>query len=244
MDMTPQPDRWFENGLDLAGSGVRITIHAGEPGASIPNVRRRIEKAWGARAFDHAGATEVGAWGFDCREDDGAIHLLETEFLFEIVDPESGDILPDGTRGELVITTLGRHAMPVVRYKTGDLAVRMPEPCACGRTFHRLEGGVLGRADDMLIVRGVNVYPSAVDNLIRGFSEIVEYEVEIRFVESLHELTVKIEASPESDAASLRRKLGETFRRELNIRVDVVSADPGSLPRYELKARRFKRIEV
>ncbi len=231
-----------EQGLDLAGSAVRITIHAGEPGASVPNVRRRIEEAWGARTFDHAGATEVGAWGFDCEVRDRAIHLNELEFLLEVIDPDTGEAVSEGTRGELVITTLGRTGMPVVRYRTGDLVVRTDEPCACGRHLSRIEGGVLGRVDDMLIVRGVNLYPSAIDNLIRGIPEIVEYEVEIRRQASLDQLLVRVETEPGRPFVDIERALEEAFRTQLDIRVGIARAAAGSLPRYELKARRFRRI--
>jgi phenylacetate-CoA ligase len=231
-----------ELGLDLASSPVRVTIHAGEPGASVPNVKRRIEEVWGARAFDHAGATEVGAWSFDCQADDHAIHLDELEFLFEVVDPASGEAVAAGARGELVITTLARWGMPVVRYRTGDLVVRVDEPCACGRTLSRLEGGLLGRADDMLIVRGVNVYPSAIDDLMRGLAEVVEYQVEIRRRQALDELLIKVETAPEVPFEPVEEALHEAFRSRLDIRVAVARAEAGSLPRYELKARRYRRV--
>lgn len=231
-----------EHGIDLAASPVRATIHAGEPGASVPNVKHRIEKTWGARCFDHAGATEVGPWGFDCLADDGAIHLNEREFIFEVIDPGSGDPVPDGTRGELVITTLARHGMPVVRYRTGDLVERIGEPCPCGRALARLRGGVLGRTDDMLVVRGVNVYPSAVDDLMRGVPEVVEYEVEVRRRGGMDDLTVKVETVPGADYGAVKRTLSETFRARLNLRLAFRQAAAGALPRYELKARRFKRV--
>lgn len=230
------------NGLDLAASDVRVTIHAGEPGASVPGVKRAIEKAWGARTFDHAGATEIGAWGFDCLTEDTDLHLNELEFIFEVVDPETGAPVPDGDRGELVVTNLGRPEMPVVRYRTRDLVIRTSEPCSCGRHMARLIGGVLGRADDMLVVRGVNVFPSAVDNLIREIPAIVEYEVEVRTVAAMSELTVKVETAPGALFDDVESELSKTFLSRLAIRVDIEHADAGSLPRYELKARRFKRL--
>ncbi len=230
------------NSIDLAASAVRITIHAGEPGASVENVKRRIEEAWGARTFDHAGATEVGPWSFACQADEGAVHLNEIEYFFEVIDPESGEPVPEGVRGELVITTLARAGMPVVRYRTRDLVVRTDAPCPCGRTLSRIEGGVLGRADDMLTVRGVNVYPSAIDNLIRSLPSIVEYEVEIRRQQALDELLVKVETVSGVSFDKVERALHEAFRARLNIRVEAAWAAPGSLPRYELKARRYKRI--
>lgn len=229
-------------GLDLRSSDIRITIHAGEPGASVPNVRRRIEEAWGARCFDHAGATEVGPWAFDCQVEDGAMHLNEPLFIFEVIDPKTCQAVDEGTRGELVITTLARPGMPVLRYRTGDLVELTGEPCECGRTLARIKGGVLGRADDMLSVRGVNVYPSAIDDLIRAAPSIVEYEVEIRRVAELDDLLLKIETDGQRPFAEVEQSILAAFRAQLNIRVSVMRAAPGSLPRYEFKARRYKRV--
>lgn len=158
------------------------------------------------------------------------------------MDPETGEPMDDGERGELVVTTLGRHGMPVLRYRTGDLVARTRRPCACGRHMARLLGGVVGRADDMLIVRGVNVFPSAVDNLVRSLPEIVEYEVEVRRVEAMDELTMKVETSSSSSFGAARESLTSLFRSRLGIRVRVDPAANGTLPRYELKAKRFKRI--
>jgi phenylacetate-CoA ligase len=229
-------------GLDICASDIRVTIHAGEPGASVPNVKRRIEEAWGARCFDHAGATEVGAWAFDCQADDGAIHLNELEFIFEVIDPKTCAAVEEGTRGELVITNLGRPGMPVLRYRTGDLVELTTEPCECGRTLARIRGGVLGRADDMMSVRGVNVYPSAIDDLIRAVPSIVEYEVEIRWVSEMDDLLLKIETDGRRPFAEVERAILAAFRAQLNIRVSVAQAAAGSLPRYEFKARRYKRV--
>lgn len=228
--------------IDLATSGIRLTIHAGEPGASIPNIKRRIEAAWGARCFDHAGATEVGPWAFDCLVDDEAIHLNEYAFAFEMIDPNTGAAVPEGTRGELVITTLERAGMPVLRYRTGDLAELTTEPCACGRPLARIKGGVLGRTDDMLTVRGVNLYPGTIDNLVRALPAIIEYEVEIRRVAEMDDLLLKIEIRADADFAEVEHALLTSFRVQLNIRVSVAQAELGSLPRYEFKARRYKRI--
>ncbi len=229
-------------GIDLRSSDIRITIHAGEPGASVPNVKRRIEEAWGARCFDHAGATEVGGWAFDCQADDGAIHLNELEFIFEVIDPQTCKPVDEGARGELVITTLGRPGMPVLRYRTGDLVEMITEPCACGRTLARIKGGVLGRADDMLSVRGVNVYPSAIDNLIRAVPSIIEYEMEIRRVSEMDDLLLKIETDGQRPFAEVKQAIIAAFRAQLNIRVSVAQVERGSLPRYEFKARRYKRV--
>lgn len=229
-------------GIDLGASSVRISIHAGEPGASLPSVKRLIEDSFGAACFDHAGATEAGAWAFDCEARTGAIHLNEIEFIFEVISPETGRPVAEGERGELVITNLGRAGMPVLRYRSGDLVEMTTEPCACGRKLARIRGGVLGRADDMLIVRGVNIYPSAVDNVIRSVPQVVEYEVEIRRIDGLDDLRIKIETAGAQAHESVGRAVREAFRAGLNIRVSVEYAAPGSLPRYEFKARRYKRV--
>ena len=226
-------------GIDLPSSAIRIGIYAGEPGASLPNVKRAIEAAWGATCFDHAGATEAGAWSFDCEAQTGAIHLNEAEFIFEVIDPRSGKPIGEGQRGELVITNLGRAAMPVLRYRTGDLVELTTDPCACGRGFARIKGGVVGRADDMIIVRGVNLYPSAIDDLIRSLPNISEYEVNIRRVAGMDDLSIRIETATSFDDTA--RSLTHAFRTQYSIRVSVEQAAKGSLPRYEFKSRRFKR---
>jgi phenylacetate-CoA ligase len=228
-------------GIDLCASAVRRSIHAGEPGASLPNVKRAIEKSWNTTCFDHAGATEAGAWAFDCEAQTGAIHLNEAEFIFEVIDPQSGESSGENQRGELVITNFGRAGMPVLRYRTGDLVEMTLDGCACGRTFARIKGGVLGRADDMMIVRGVNLYPSAIDDLIRSLPHIVEYEVDVHRVDGMDDLLIKIEAAQTSHFEEASRMLSNAFRRQFNIRVSIEEAAPESLPRYEFKAKRFKR---
>jgi phenylacetate-CoA ligase len=231
-----------EQGIDLRASSVRRSIHAGEPGASLPNVKRAIEEAWGATCFDHAGATEAGAWAFDCEAQTGAIHLNESEFIFEVIDPSNGQSVAGGNRGELVITNLGRGCMPVLRYRTGDLVEVTDERCACGRGFARIKGGVLGRADDMIIVRGVNIYPSAIDDLIRSLPDIIEYQVDILRVEGMDDLLIKLETPGAIPFQETSRAVSNAFRHHFNIRIRIEQAAKGSLPRYEFKARRFKRV--
>ncbi len=232
-------------GVDLAGSTVRATIHAGEPGASIPAVRERIEQAWGARCYDHTGMTEVGATGFTCEEQSG-VHLIESEFIFEAIDPETGEAVGPGERGELVITNLGRAGMPLIRYRTGDLVQVDTARCACGRTFARLAGGILGRADDMLIVRGVNVFPSAIEGVIREFSTVAEYRVEVARIDQMDELRLLVEPYPEvdDDPRHLVRVISETLRKKLMLRVPCKVVECGSLPRFDMKAKRVVRVEA
>ncbi|MCE2514015.1 MAG: AMP-binding protein [Acidobacteria bacterium] len=223
----------------LAARAVRVIIVAGEPGGSIAATRRRIEAGWGARVIDHHGLTEVGPVSFECREAPGFVHVNEGEYVAEVVDPATGDAVPDGRRGELVVTNLGRTASPLIRYRTRDLVVRTTEPCACGRTFARLVGGVVARADDMANVRGVNVYPAAVESVLRAIDAIVEYRCTVRTARSQRTLDVEVEVRAGADAAAIATLAGRRLRDALALTVPVAPVAAGTLPRFEMKARRF-----
>ena len=225
---------------DLSGTSVRVLIVAGEPGGSIPSTRERIEQGWGCRVIDHHGLTEVGPVSFECWEAPGCLHLNEAEYVCEVLDPESDRPVPDGERGELVVTNLGRSASPLIRYRTGDIVIRRSGTCACGRDFARLEGGILSRADDMVTVRGVNIYPSAVESVIRRFSEVVEYRATIANSGSLRELTLEIELAPGVDGRSaIAPRVAAAIRESLGLTVPLTVVDANTLPRFELKSRRF-----
>jgi phenylacetate-CoA ligase len=221
-----------ERGIDLRKLPVRVTVHAGEPGAGIPAVRARIQDCWDARAFDHAGMTEMGAYAYECVEQAG-LHVNESEFIAEVIDPATGR---PAQEGELVLTNLGRVCSPAIRYRTGDRVRLASDPCRCGRAFVRLEGGILGRLDDMLIVRGVNVFPSAIEGIVRRFREIEEFQIEVFRQGELDEVRVIVEAPD----AALTSAVGEALRLGIGIRVEVAAAAPGTLPRWELKARRVQ----
>lgn len=233
-----------KNGIDLAkDSAVKITIHAGEPGASIPSTKKMIEESWGAKCYDHAGATEVGAFGFECQTQPGGIHVNEDEFIAEVIDPNSGEPTRAGEKGELVITNLGRIGSPVIRYRTGDLVQPSIEACSCGRPLLLLKGGVLGRVDDMVIIRGVNVFPSAVENVIREFGEIEEFRVEIFDRGAMREIKLVVEPiSGHSSSAGLHDQIGQRMRERIGLRPQVELVAPGTLPRFELKAKRFFKL--
>jgi phenylacetate-CoA ligase len=222
-----------ERGVDPARLPVRVTLHAGEPGAGIPSVRARIEAGWGARAFDHGGMTEMGAYGYECEAQAG-LHVNESEFVAEVIDPATGS---PASEGELVLTNLGRLGSPLVRYRTGDRVRLARSPCGCGRTFARLEGGILGRLDDMLIVRGVNLFPSAIEAIVRRFP-VEEFQIEIFSAGDLDEVRVLVEMDGGADGA---RHVQDALRAGLGIRMEVAPVGPGSLPRFELKARRVVR---
>ncbi len=231
-------------GVDPAGLGVRVTVHAGEPGAGIPAVRERLERLWGARAYDHAGMTEVGAYGFECLVQAG-LHVNELEFVAEVLDPESGRPVAPGEVGELTLTNLGRWGAPVLRYRSGDRVRLARHACACGRTFARLEGGILGRVDDMLVVRGVNVFPSALEGIVRRFAGVDEFQIEVFRRGALDEVRLLLEidgsAGPDGRVRETVDGILEAVRRDLGIRIEVATVPARSLPRFELKARRVVR---
>jgi len=225
--------------LDLARSSVRALIVAGEAGGSVGSTRERIERGWGARVIDHHGLTEVGPISFECWESPGGLHLNEAEYICEVLRPESGIAATDGERGELVITNLGRAASPLIRYRTGDIVVRTTAPCACGRVFARLEGGVLTRVDDMVTVRGVNVFPTAVEAIVRRFPEVAEYRATVATKGSLRELTLEIELVPAVDGESVPSRLNAALSEALGLSVPLRVVESGMLPRFEMKGRRF-----
>lgn len=231
-----------ENNLDLRSMPVRVLILAGEPGANIPETKARIESAWHAKCFDHAGASEVGAHSFECEIQPGGIHINEIEFIAEVLDAETGRRVSDGEIGELVITNLGRAGFPAIRYRTGDLVRWNPAPCACGRTFARFDGGLIGRTDDMITIRGVNIYPSAIENVVRRFSEVTEFLVTVSKAREMQLLEIQIEVGT-GEGEGLRREVELALHRALSLRPVVRLAQSGSLPRSELKARRFRRID-
>jgi phenylacetate-CoA ligase len=224
----------------LAGGTVRLLIVAGEPGGSIPATRDRIERSWGARVIDHHGLTEVGPVSFECLQAPGFLHLNEGEFICEVLDRETGRAVPDGTSGELVITNLGRGASPVIRYRTGDIVVRRSEPCPCGRTWARLEGGILARADDMINIRGVNVYPVGIESVVRHVAEVVEFRSTVSRPGAMRSLTVEIEVAPHvPDAPAIASRVAYELKEAFGLTIPVRVVPAGTLPRFEMKASRF-----
>jgi phenylacetate-CoA ligase len=224
----------------LSEGTVRMLIVAGEPGGSIPATRERIERSWGARVIDHHGLTEVGPVSFECWEAPGSLHINEAEFIAEVIDLRTSEEVDDGQTGELVLTNLGRTASPVIRYRTGDLVVRRSEPCACGRTWARLEGGILGRADDMVNIRGVNVYPVGIESVVRRLPEVVEFRSVVSRQGSMRSLRLEIEVAPEfEDSNAVASRVAYHLREALGLSVNVQVVESGTLPRFEMKANRF-----
>jgi phenylacetate-CoA ligase len=234
-----------EEKIDLRAGRVRLLVVAGEPGGSIPTVRARLEESWpGAKVFDHHGMTEVGPVTYECPKRPGVLHVMESAFYAEVIDFEASKPAGPGVAGELVLTTLGRIASPLLRYRTGDLVKSQATgtPCACGRVEMALEGGILGRTDDMVVVRGVNVYPSAVDEIVRKEDDVVEYRVELSMDRAMPEISLQIEPVPQCrDVAALIRNLERHFETFLALRVPITTVPSGTLPRFEMKSRRWIR---
>jgi phenylacetate-CoA ligase len=225
--------------VSLAGNAVRALIVAGEPGGSIPTTRERIESGWNARVFDHSGMTETGPCSIECRENPGGLHLLEEHYIGEVIEPGGDKPVTEGNVGELVLTNLGRAGSPLIRYRTGDLVRVDPQPCPCGRPWLRLAGGILERVDDMIHIRGNNLYPSALEALIRRFAEVAEYRVEVDQTTALADLRIEIEPVAGASGPVLADRITRAIRGELLFRAQVVAVP--SLPRFEMKARRIQQ---
>jgi len=230
--------------IDFGKSRVKKIIVAGEPGGSIPATRQRLEKLWpGAKVFDHHGMTETGPVTYECPAQPGILHVIESAYFAEIVNPQSGKKVSAGETGELILTTLGRSGSPLLRYRTGDLVCAVENsPCVCGRFDLALRGGIIGRADDMIIVRGVNIYPSAIEDVLRRFEEIAEYQAVVKTESSLMELLIRIEPKLEvKEVQNFARRVGQQLQMTFNLRVPVELVAPGTLPRFEMKAKRWIR---
>lgn len=219
--------------LDSRELGVRKLILSGEPGASATATRQKIAQAWNAEVIDHSGATEVGPWGYSDTERRG-LHVVESEFIAEFLSVDHGGPAGAGEVAELVLTTLGRYGSPVIRYRTGDL-VRPVWPAEYSNRFVLLEGGVLGRADDMMIIRGVNVFPTAVEQILRSFPEVLEFRLRAFKVAQMDQLEVAVEDRLEQPA-----RIADELRLRLGLSVEVQCVPLGSLPRFEGKGRRFQ----
>jgi len=221
-----------EHQIHLPDCGVRAVIVAGEPGGSIPAVRARIESAWGTKVVDHSGATEIGPWGYG-ELSGGGLHVMENEFIAEFRSLANDGPAAEGALAELVLTCLGRRGSPVIRYRTGDL-VRPVWNHTRSRRYVFLDGGVIGRVDDMLIIRGVNIFPTAIDQVLRSFPEVVEYRITAYKRGALDQLKIEVE-----DRLSQPERIADELNLRLGLHIQVELTPPGTLPRFEAKAKRF-----
>ena len=223
----------------------RITC-AGEPGASIPATKKRMEEAWGAKVYDHIGATEIGAWSYECQEQPGGLHVNEGLFLVQIEDTETGEIIEEpGKPGKMVITAFDRIAQPCIRFDSKDIIVWHEDRCGCGRTYRMIKGGVIGRADDITKVKGVLLAPTAIEEVVRGIPELGdEYEVVVKKKGDMDDISLKVELQPEAQGRKeeVLGVLVDQLRVKTNLRYNISFHPYGSLPRYDVKARRFKDL--
>ncbi|MGI8875529.1 MAG: phenylacetate--CoA ligase family protein [Egibacteraceae bacterium] len=231
-------------GVDLPGSKVQRLILSGEPAGSIPQTKALIESEWGAKAADTAGMTEIGTiMMFECSHQPGGAHIIEDHVIEEVIDPATGEPVGYGEQGERVVTSFGRGAIPLIRYRTADLVCKVPAArCTCGRTFDIYDGGILGRVDDMKLVRGTNVYPRSVEAIVREFAEIEEFQIRITREGIRDEITLRVEVA-ESTPPETWPRMSDRLGNELaaaheGLRFNVERAAAGELPRFELKARR------
>ncbi len=235
LGLDPPKDLWVR----------RITC-AGEPGASVPATKHRIQEAWGAKVFDHVGATEIGAWSYECEEQPGGLHVNEAMFLVQIEDLDTGRLIQEpGRPGKMVITAFDRLAQPCVRFDSKDIIMWSQEPCRCGRSFRLIQGGVLGRADDITKVKGVLLAPTAIEDVVRSIPELGdEYEVVVSREKDTDRIALKVELQPwaQSRQQEVLSRLIQELRVKTNLGYEISFHPYGSLPRYEVKARRFKDL--
>jgi phenylacetate-CoA ligase len=223
----------------------RITV-AGEPGGSIPTTKKRMEEAWGAKVYDHIGATESGAWSFECTEQPGGLHVIEPFFLVELQDPVTGEFVTEpGKEGKIIITALEQRAKPCIRFDSKDVVRWADRKCDCGRTFRILDGGVIGRADDITKVKGVLLAPTAIEDVVRSIPELGdEYEVVVSKKGDIDDILLKVELLPgkEGEEEVVLCSLKNQLRLKTNLGYRIQIHPYNSLPRWELKAKRFKDL--
>ena len=236
-------ERAAELGIDIRELPLRAGLFGAEPWTD--SMRRRLESEGGIRAYDIYGLSEIIGPGVavECGCQDG-LHIFEDHFYPEVVDPETGEVLPDGEEGELVLTTLSKQAMPMIRYRTRDITRLMTEPCPCGRTLRRMSR-ISRRSDDMLIIRGVNVFPSQIEHaLLQAEGTLPHYQIILTRQKGLDAVEVQVEVTPQvfSDEVrtleGLQQRLSDAIDRTLGLRVSVRLVAPRTIARSEGKAKR------
>ena len=229
-------------GIEPGTLPLRIGLFGAEPWSV--NTRKELEKSFGIKAYDSYGLSEMMGPGvaFECKEQDG-LHVWEDAFIVEVLD-KNGEQCAPGEKGELVLTTLCKEALPLIRYRTGDITMLMDGECACGRTARKITK-FYGRADDMLIIRGLNVFPSQIEHVLMDMPEVGEYfQVVLERVNHMDEMTVKVEMSDRAfsgELGDLKKVTGSVARKlkdQLNLRTNVMLVDKGSLPRVEGKSKK------
>ena len=232
--------------IEPSSIGIKRITCAGEPGASIPSTKKRMEEAWGCPVYDHVGATEIGAWGYECTFQPGGLHINEAFFLVEIEDIETGELIDEpGREGKMIITAFDREAKPCIRFDSKDVIRWADYQCECGRTFRVIDRGVIGRADDITKVKGVLLAPSAIEEVVRGMDELGdEYEVIVSKKGDVDDILLKVELRPgfQGSQDHVLASLKDQLRLKTNLGYRIELHPYGSLPRYEVKAKRFKDL--
>lgn len=231
----------IKEGIDLTKCHLKKIIVAGEPGGSIPSIRENIERIWPtAKVFDHHGMTEVGPVTFPCPRVENVLRVYEDNFIAEVIHPETLKSVVPGESGELVLTTLTRIGSPLIRYRTGDLVQTLSKE-EYEKDYLGLKRGIIGRADDMVIVRGVNIFPSAIDAILRKFDGIAEYQVLIDEESTMTQIHVDVELKPHVVPQTYRHNIEQALKEHFNLRIPVIVVPYESLPRFEMKAKRWIR---
>lgn len=231
-------------GIEPSKLSISKITCAGEPGAGIPSTKKRMEDAWGAKVYDHSGATEIGAWSYECNKQPCGMHVNEAMFLVEIEDLVTGEIIEEpGKRGKMVITAFDRIAQPCIRFDSKDVIEWDSEPCSCGRSFRVIKGGVIGRADDITKVKGVLLSPAAIEEVVRSIQGLGdEYEVVVDKQGDVDRIKLKVELMPEASKQNIEPVLKDQLRLKTNLGYRIEYYDYGDLPKYEVKAKRFKDL--
>jgi len=231
-------------GIDPSLLSINKITCAGEPGAGIPSTKKRMEDAWGAKVYDHSGATEIGAWSYECSHQPCGMHVNEAMFLVEIEDIHTGEIIEEpGKKGKMVITALDRMAQPCIRFDSKDVIEWDSESCSCGRSFRLIKGGVIGRSDDITKVKGVLLSPGSIEEVVRSIDGLGdEFEIIVDKQGDVDRIKLKVELLPEVTRLSVENRLKDQLRLKTNLGYLIEFYDYGSLPRYEVKAKRFKDL--
>ncbi len=231
--------------MDPRELNIQKILCAGEPGASVPTTKKRMEEAWNTKVYDNAIATEVGGWGFECTSQPGGLHVNEAFFLVELVDIDTGEPIEElHMPGKIVITTFDRYAQPCIRFDSKDISM-WGKPCECGRTFRLLKGGVYGRADHITKIKGVLFNPLSVEEVILNTPELAdEYLLEVKEENAAEVLILKVEKRPEVSLGTeaIEHNLSRQLRLKTNLTFRIEFKEYGTLPRPKVKVQRFKDL--
>ena len=228
-------------GINLQDLGIKKLILAGEPGANIPATRLRIEKDWGPIVVDHHGMTETGPVTVECSITPGLLHIIENAFIAEVIDPNTQKKLSLGSIGELVLSSIGRAGCPLLRYRTGDIVHLNQQKCACGFNGQSLKGGILSRADEMIFLKGNNIYPSALQNMLHSIEGILDFRITFYKTEGNQNLLFEIETL-QTDYESIKNMLEKMIQTAFLFKPVIKIVPTGSLPTQEMKSKRFIQI--